>query len=176
MNNTFKEIISDNFIEISRNFKIGLYNKGYVYYDDLMNDAFISCNNALKDKKLSKKEAIKYYWTAYINKYKTYHSKINHYIPIEDNDIDVEYSSYDDSMDQIYDIIISSIRDKFGIKDAYIWELYICQGKSSKEIRNMGFNVDNFVYFTRKIKRYIINHIIPNNRKLRELINDLYQD
>lgn len=170
MNNTFANIVADNFQEIQRNFKAGLRSKGYQYNEDIMNDAFISCIKSLKDRILSKKEAIKYYWTAYINKYKTMISKNKlKYIDVLD-DIDSEDEDYDDTIDEIYEIIINAIRDKFGLKDAYIWELYACQGKTSKYIRNMGFNVDNFVYFTRKIKRYIENHVIPNNKKLQELI------
>ena len=30
---------------------------------------------------------------------------------------------------------------------------------------------DNFIYFTRKIKRYIMNHVIPADKKLQELEN-----
>lgn len=175
INQNFNEIISSNFDEIVRNFKTGLRNKGYNYYEDLMNDAFISCSNALKNKQLTKKEAIKYYWTSYINKYKTYHSKIVNCIPIDEEIDDIESIEYDDTADQIYNIILSAIQDKFGVRKAYIWDLYVCQDKSSKEIRNMGFEVDNFIYFTRKIKRYIMNHVIPADKKLQELIEKYYK-
>ena len=168
----FEDIIIENFAEIQRNFKSGLLNKGYLYDEDLMNDAFISCNNALNKKDLSKKEAIKYFWTAYINKYKTKMSKTPHHLSIEDvvEDFDNIDEEYNDVPDKIYDIIIQAIRDKFGLKKAFIWEMYVCQGKSAKEIRNMGFTVDNFVYLTRQVKRYINNQLIPNNQELCELI------
>jgi len=171
MNNTFANIVADNFQEIQRNFKAGLRDKGYRYDEDIMNDAFISCIKSLKDRTLPKKEAIKYYWTAYINKYKTMISKNKlKYVDVLD-DIDEEDEKYDDTIDEIYDIIISEVRDHFGLRKAYIWDLYVCQGKSAKEIRNMGImDVDNFVYFTRSIKRYIQNHVIPKNKKLQELI------
>ena len=171
MNNTFANIVADNFQEIQRNFKAGLRDKGYQYNEDIMNDAFISCNQSLKDRLLSKKEAIKYYWVAYINKYKTTVSKNKlKYVDILD-DIDTEDEEYNDTIDEIYKIIISEIQDRFGLRKAYIWDLYVCQGKSAKEIRSMGImDVDNFVYFTRSIKRYIQNHIIPKNKKLQELI------
>ena len=74
--------------------------------------------------------------------------------------------------DEIYRIIIDGLIDKFGIRKTYIWELYACQGKSAKEIMNMGFkDIENFVYFNRQIKRYIHRHIIPDNKKLQELID-----
>jgi hypothetical protein len=169
-NQTFSQIVEENFDEIHKNFRIGLKNKGYSYIEDLMNDAFINCNLALHGKKLSKKEAIKYYWAAYINKYKTFISK-DRYTFFEDmSDFDHEDDEYNDSIDEIYNIIIDGIRDKYGVKKAYIWEMYVCYGKSSKELRKMGFNVDNFVYFNKQVKRYIRNHIIPNNKRLQELI------
>jgi len=171
MHKTFSDIIVDNFQEIQRNFKIGLKNKGYQYDEDILNDAFISCCKSLKDKVLTEKEAIKYYWTSYINKYKTkVLSKHQLILESEMEEYDFQDEKYDDTIDKIYSIIIKAIQDKFGVRDAYIWDLYVCQGKTSKYIRNMGFNVDNFVYFTRKIKRYILNHVIPNNQELKELI------
>ena len=42
----FSDIIAENFIEISENFKVGLKSKGYQYDEDIMNDAFISSNSA----------------------------------------------------------------------------------------------------------------------------------
>ena len=167
---TFAEIVADNFSEILKNFKSGLKSKGYEFIEDLMNDAFISCNSALKDKKMTKQEAVKYYWTSYINKYKTYITK-NRYVSLDENyeEIDEPYNS---GVDEIYDTIINELRNKFGVRKTFIWEMYACRGMSAKEIRAMGFNeIENFVYFNRKITRYIHNHIIKDNVKLRELID-----
>ena len=167
---TFADIVEENFDEIQKNFRAGLKNKGYPYIEDLMHDAFINCNSALQGKEMSKKDAIKYFWTAYINKYKTYLTQ-NKYECFEDmiefDQIDDEYNN---STDEIYNIIMKAVQDKFGVKMAYVWELYACHGKSAKEIRNMGFEVDNFVYLNRQVKRYIYNHVIPENNRLRELI------
>ena len=101
-------------------------------------------------------------------------SKNKNHLSFEDmiDEIDDINEEYNDIPDKIYDIIIKAIQDKFGLKKAFIWELYVCQGKSAKEIRNMGFNVENFVYLTRQIKRYISNHLIPNNKELQELIKN----
>jgi hypothetical protein len=170
----FADIVAENFKEIQGNFRKGLPSKGYSYDEDIMNDAFISCCNALKDKELTKSEALKYYWTAYINKHKTHSSKIKHHIQIDeerDEEIGVIEETYDNTIDNIYDIIMKGVRDKFGVRDARIFELHTCQGLTSKEIQDMGFDhVENLMYFTRKIKRYIMNHIIPSNQKLQELI------
>lgn len=167
---TFSEIVSENFIEIQRNFQSGLKVKGYEYNEDLMNDAFISCYSALADKKMTKQEAIKYYWTSYINKYKTWSSK-KKYTSLPDDYEECDEEPYSTTTDEIYRIIIDGLIDKFGILKTYLWELHTCQGKSAKEIEQMGFDkIENFVYFNRQIKRYINKHIIPNNKKLQELI------
>lgn len=169
MTSNFADIIASNYEEIKRNFKSGLRDRGYDWDEDLMNDAFISCNSALKDKPIDKKDAIKYFWTSYINKYKTKKSKEISTESIED--VDIEDVTYDKDIDRIYDIIISELQDRFGIRKAYIWDLYVCQGKSAKAIRSMGFDdIDNFIYFNKQIKRYIKKHIIPSNKELYELI------
>ena len=71
VNKCFSDIVAENFNEIYKNFRIGLKSKGYAFSEDIMNDAFISCVTTLKDKQMSKQEALKYYWTAYINRFKT---------------------------------------------------------------------------------------------------------
>lgn len=175
MTGTFADIIAANFQEIQRNFKSGLKNKGYSYDEDLMNDAFVSCNATLKDRQMKKKDAIKYYWTAYINKFKTKQTSKKPVISYENiiEEIEpIDNQEYREEIDQIYDIIIKAVQDKFGIKKAYIWDLYVCKGKSIKEIRSMGLDcIDNYVYFTRQVKRYILNHVVPFNRELQELLS-----
>ena len=168
---TFAEIVSENFEEIHHNFQSGLKSKGYEYNEDLMNDAFISCNSTLMNKKLTKQEALRYYWTSYINKYKTWSSK-KKYVPLPDDYEEYDDEPYNTTKDEIYRMIIDGLIDKFGIRKTYIWELYACQGVSAREIIKMGFHdVENFVYFNRQIKRYIQHHIIRDNKKLQELID-----
>jgi integrase len=171
---TFSNIVAENYNEICRNFKAGLKAKGYPWDEDIMNDAFISCCNTLKDKEISKTEAIKYYWVAYINKYKTSLNRASifeYHDDMEEVFDDIETEKYNSTTDRIYDIIITELQDHYGVRKATIWEMYACQGMSSKEIRAMGLDdIDNYAYFTKQVKRYIKNHIIPENRELQELI------
>lgn len=171
---SFTDIVAANYNEIVRNFKAGAKSHGYVFDEDIMNDAFVSCFNSLKDKKLTKQEALKYYWVAYVNKYKTRqeHEQImDCYDNVEEEFEDIENECYNSTTDRIYDIIISGVQDHYGVRKATIWEMYACQGKSSKEIRAMGFDdIDNFAYFTKQVKRYIKNHIVAENKELQELI------
>lgn len=179
---TFANIIAEKFEEIRDNFKKGLANKGYIFDEDLMNDAFISCNNTLKDNKLTEKEAIKYYWTAYINKFKTAEANKKPIVSFDDivegydtdidEEIDVVNEPYNEDIDKIYNIILDEIRDNYGLKLAYIWELHVCYGKTPKQIRSMGIDDEiNYNSFCKKVKRFI-NRTINGNESLKELIKN----
>ena len=173
MSNTFSEIVAENFSEISRNFHSGLVAKGYEYDEDIMSDAFIRCCTTLKDKQMTKQEALKYYWVAYINKYKTKVLKphiIEMYEDMTEFD-DIEDEKYNNTIDKIYNIIIKELQDKYGVRKACIWEMYACEGMTVKEIKKLGFDdIDNYAYFAKQIKRYIKNHIVKENQELKELI------
>lgn len=170
----FPTIIAENYEEVRHNFYSGLKKHGYAFDEDIMSDAFLNCCNTLKNKEITKQEALKYYWVAYVNKYKTHMEKSNIYECHDDMEEifeDIECEKYNSTTDKIYDIIITGLQDKFGVRKATIWEMYACQGKSSKEIKAMGLNdIDNYAYFMKQIKRYIKNHIIVENKELQELI------
>lgn len=170
---TFSDIVSENFQEIERNFRAGLKAKGYEYDEDLMHDAFISCHSALLGRELTKQEAIKYYWTSYVNKFKTFadkQSKAPTSIPDDYEECDSD--PYNTTTDEIYAVIIGKLCDKYGVRKTMLWEMYACEGLSPKEIRDMGLGKDvNFIYLSRQIKRFIYKHIIPDDKRLRELID-----
>lgn len=169
----FSDIIAENFIEISENFKVGLKSKGYRYDEDIMNDAFISSNSALKDKLMDKSEAIKYYWTSYINKYKSYLTKKSETceeLDIEEdilNEIIEERASktaYNKDIDDLYIIIQEELKEYFGNEEIDEWIQHVCYGKPYKS--------GNINYLTKKIRRYISNKAIYKNKILKELIEN----
>ncbi|MBR6515576.1 MAG: hypothetical protein IKT40_01835 [Bacilli bacterium] len=172
---TFSDIVAENYTEIERNFRSGLKSKGYPWDEDVMNDAFLSCYNSLKDKKITKQDALKYYWVSYLNKLKTKsHSPsiVDYKEDMAEEFDDIEVTKYDATIDRIYDIIIWGLQDQFGVRKASVWELYTCRGIPAKEIKKMNINcVDNYSYFTKQMKRYINNHIIPESKELKELIS-----
>ena len=170
---TFSELVANNFDEIVRNFKVGLKKNGYRYDEDVMNDAFINCYNSLKDKELTKQEMLKYFWTSYINRLKNVMLRENHIEYCDDMSLyeDIEETAYNNTPDRIYNIILQELQDHFGIRKTTMWELYTCKGKTTNEIKAMGFkNVPNMACLSKVFKRYINNHIIPNNQELQELI------
>lgn len=175
INKCFSDIVAENFDEIYKNFRAGLKSKGYTFSEDIMNDAFISCVTTLKDKQMSKQEALKYYWTAYINRFKTLTNREHRIEYVEDitEYEDIPSQVYNDAPDKIYDIVIKELQDHYGIKKVYLWELYALRGKTTNEIKSMGFkDINNYACFTKQVKRYIKNHIIKNNQLLQELIKN----
>lgn len=181
----FADIVADNFYEIRNNFKRGLKGKGYEYDEDVLSDAFISCNTALKDKYLTKEEAVKYYWTAYINNLKSKSAKNSNTIYISDisyndnifeqyKDIDIMDEQYNEDVDILYNYIMSKVEEKYGEYETRIFELHICQGVHTKELIEMGYTDVNFEYLTKKIKRYIKTHIIKNDSKVQELLYNIF--
>ena len=71
-------------------------------------DTYIKCDNVLEDKIMDKKEALKYFWTAYINKLKNhYKSKysIREFIQDDYDKIDEEYNIFKDILcDEIFQL------------------------------------------------------------------------
>ena len=169
----FSDIIAENFIEISENFNVGLKSKGYRYDEDIMNDAFISSNSALKDKLMDKSEAVKYYWTSYINKYKTYLAKKSETLEeldIEEDELNkimeekATITAYNKDIDDLYTIIQDELKDHFGEDEIEEWIQHVCYGKPYKS--------GNINYLTKKIRRYISNKAIYKNKILKELIEN----
>lgn len=179
----FADIVADNFYEIINNFKRGLKSKGFGYDEDILTDTFISCNNTLKDKLITKEEGIKYFWTAYLNKLKTHSQQKSNTVYIDDLTYDGEVEceelniideSYNRDIDILYDYIMDRVRLEFGEKEATIFELHVCKGIHTKELEEMGYTGINFVYLTKKIKRFIKNHIIKDNQYVDDLLRGIF--
>ena len=111
---TFANIIANNYEEIKKKLITGLKNKNYKYDEDLMQDTILCCITSLKDKPMTKEEAIKYFWTSYINKLKTQPPTIYVYMEdmVEEQDDEIKYDefgiceSYNKDIDVIYDYVV----------------------------------------------------------------------
>lgn len=170
----FSSIIANNFQEIKRTFKSGLKNSGYIWDEDIFMDTYIKCDNVLEDKIMDKKEALKYFWTAYINKLKNhYKSKysIREFIQDDYDKIDEEYNIFKDILcDEIY----KKVKKEFGEEITNAWADHMAYHKSVNEtIEKYGFKQD-FHYTLRKIKKYI-NKIIMNDPYIIELSDNILE-
>lgn len=166
----FCVIISENFDEIRNNFKSGLNNHGYEYNEDLLADTFIKCNSTLKDKKLTKKEAIKYFWVAYINKLRTHYKN---YIKTSElnNKYDLIDDQYNESLDILYKYIINFISNNFDKKIADAWIEYTCNGLTYQEVVKKYKLDKNFQYYIKKI-RALLRSDLNKNKYFKELLEN----
>lgn len=166
----FSTIISENFIEIRNNFIIGLKNHGYEYNEDILADTFIKCNTTLRDKKLTKKDSIKYFWTAYLNRLRNEYKKTHNKRESLDESVPVMDYQYDDTMDELYDYILNIITEKFGKNIAKAWEEYMCYGKTYKYVVEKYNLSKNFQYYIKKINKLLKTDLIKNDTYYNDLL------
>ena len=179
----FADIIASDYNNITKKFEHGLKSKGYTFDEDIFMDTFISCNNTLGDKILSSEEAIKYFWSSYINKLKTISSQKEYLVYIDDmNDgecedpwegLDIADTHYDSYVDDLYNYIMNAVKDKYGEEEAKIFDLHINNGVHTKTLVDMGYKDVNFEYLVKKIKRYIKTHVINLKEIKDEHIKDI---
>lgn len=168
MKDTFSMIIANNFDDIKKNFKNGLKYHGYKYDQDILADTFIKCNSALKDKLLTKKEAISYFWTSYINNLKR--TKPIKFVELSE-DIDIENVEYEDYIDDIYNTITTHIKEEYG-DIGEIWIDYTCGPEFGTKVLKNKWNSDKSAYYNiKKIRRYIKDKLIPNDQELSEKVS-----
>ena len=139
--NEFSKLISEEFDLIKSKFEsksISLYEE---FDEDVFIDAYIKCCEVI-NKPLSKEECIKYFWTAYANRFKTMQSK-NKYTSFHDiqkNQIISINESYNYNIDILYGRIINDAKLVFNSEYVEAWIYHICEGKSYKELEQLGYN------------------------------------
>ena len=168
---TFSYVVAANFQEIKKNFKSGLKNSGYMWDEDIFMDAYIKCDSVLKDKIMDKKEALKYYWTAYVNKLKNKYKSRYTIIDEIPEDYDVIDEVYNEDKDLLCEIIYNAVKDKFGKPVANAWIDYRCFGKTAEVIMKEYKLDHDFHYILKRIKKYI-NEELMENKYVQEIYDN----
>ena len=171
---TFSDVVANNFQEIKKNFKSGLKSSGYDWDEDIFMDAYIKCDSVLKDKKMDKKEALKYYWAAYINKLKNKH-KSKHIITEEiPEDYDKIDEVYNEDKDVLCSEIYKKVSNKFGEREAKAWVEHISFHKTTDKIMEEYKFDHDFHYTLKRIKKYISEELIEDKylQELRDNVLD----
>lgn len=176
---TFNDIVASNLDEIKKNFSVGLKKNGYSFDGDLFVDVGIRCATTLKDRKLSKDECIKYFWTAYNNTRKNiYKSPV--YISRDDeanktyNVTKDDSQPYNKNIDIICNIICGAVKERFGDFEYSVWKEKMYDGKTYKELKEKYGDI-NLLGIFRKIKKYILQKLPKVNREYRERLCDLFE-
>lgn len=156
----FMDIIGADFDNIKDSF-INRCKKFEMEFDeDVFMDTLLNCERVLGDKEMIKSDCLRYYWVAYANKLKTIKSKQDLFIPYDDilnyNIQQPLYDSYNPLIDSMYNEIVKLAYKKFDKTYVDAWLIHVCEGKSYKELRDMGYNFkfnDIFKRITRLIKK-----------------------
>lgn len=155
---TFVDAISNGFDKIKQNFINKCNALEYEFDEDLFMDAFLNCHNTLKDKKMPKGEHVKYYWVSYLNKLKTEKAKESKFIGFEDigeqKKSCIDSYSYNPHVDNDYNAIIELVRSKYDQKYVDAWILHVCEDKTYKELKEMGYNF-KFNDVFKRITKYV---------------------
>lgn len=168
----FSVIVASRFQEIKRTFKTGLKNSGYVWNEDIFMDSYIKCDSVLKDKIMDEKEALKYFWTAYINKLKNHYKSRYAIMDVIPDDYDKIDEEYDKDKDILCELLYECIYKKFGKNIAEAWRDYRYYGKPSNIIiKEYGFDQD-FRYILKRIKKHI-NDTLMKDKYMKELSNNI---
>ena len=175
---SFEHSIYNDFELLQCKFEVSLKRRDYEFDYDLFIDSCIKCDKALSGKQLSNSEYMKYLWVAYLNELKRIKSKHIYMTSIddlEDEDYNEDLCSeiYNETPDKLYNLLVESIREKFGDDITDAWISHICYDKSYKELTEkypeMKFNFE-----FKQIKKYITTKLINKNQKLKELVSCLY--
>lgn len=171
----FSIIIARNLDEIRNNFIIGLRKIGYSFDEDMFVDVGIRCALTLNGKPITKKELIKYFWTAYINTFKNNVSKLQsrQFDDKISDKIIYNTTSYNIDIDILYKIITYSIKNEFGEDVANAWIDHFCYDKTYKELKDT-YGDRNYIWIFRKIKKYILTKLPKINPKYNEIVNNLF--
>lgn len=156
----FMDIISSDFDNIKNAFIKRCINNELDFDEDVFMDALLNCERVLNGKLMTKSECIKYYWVAYSNKLRTFKSKQDIFVSYDDimnyNIQSSLNSSYNSSVDYKYNEIVKMAYEKFDKIYVDAWLAHICEGKTYKELQELGYNFkfnDIFKRITKFIKK-----------------------
>lgn len=167
--NYFNELIVNDFYGLKLKFQTKLKSIGLEFDEDLFVDTLLKCNNTLNNKDLPKNDLLKYWWVAYCNELKR--PKTYSQVDINEN---IDYydrcdKTYDEEIDEIYELVINELYKKFDKHIIDAWVNHTCYNKSYKGLEEMGYKF-KFNNEFKKINRYIKTKLITSNVEITELL------
>lgn len=175
--NILENIIANKYETIKTNFKIACGKKNIIFDEDLFNDTYLNCFNALNGKNITEKNAIQYFWAAYSNNNRK-KCRVSKYKPIlktlDEKYDDINDEKYCEKKYQIFDILVNSVTSKFGSEISNLWLLHFIENKTYNDLIEMGYKNTNFHNLFRKINSYIKNVLPQKTPQLKNLLYEVY--
>lgn len=166
---TFMNHVASQYKTIKTLFKSRAYNMNINFDEDIFNDTFIKCANKFNNDKITFETVIKYFWTSYINTYKTEYNKLLEYniesIDEEIHDcIDDTYNEYldDDYARDIYNKVFKVVENKFGSEEANIYFMYKYHDWDESGLIASGYNYNDLKDTIKKIHRFVKSYCKKN--------------
>ena len=150
----FMDIISVHYKDIKSLFR-SRSSDDRKFDEDSFNDAFIKCASHFGNTVINYDDAIKYFWTAYVNTVKGEESRISK-IESFDNEIhdtiDDEEPSYAKT---IYNKIMTAVTEAFNEDDMNIYSLYKYHKWTKEDLEDAGYDCKNFDLRIKTIHKFV---------------------
>lgn len=169
---SFEETLGGDFHRIKAYLEAGVRKTGYDFDEDLFIDVCEKCLRVLRTRDLTRQEYSKYLYASYMNTLRRIKTKEIYMQTINDS-CDVEDETYNEYKDKLFDSITRAIEDKFGKDIIRAWKLHICYDKSYKELEG-EFPGMKFNFEFKRIKKYILTHLVKKDPNIKELLSNLY--
>lgn len=141
---TFMDIVASDFSNIKNKFINKCKTNEIEFDEDLFMDAFLCCCKTLEAKSITKEECIKYYWVSYLNKIKTNKPKENKFESLDEMrgqySVSMTTGLYNHWIDEQYSGVVEFAYNNYQKEYVDAWLLHICEGKSYKELNELGYN------------------------------------
>lgn len=153
----FMDLISIHYKEIKTLFRARLKSNERPFDEDCFNDAFIKCAQRFGNNVITYDDAIKYFWTAFINTYKGSQSKASREFieSIEGSDFDCIDDEDPSCAKYIYNIVMNAVEEAFGENDMMIYSLFKYHGWTENELIEAGYDCTNLNIRVKTIHKFV---------------------
>lgn len=157
------DIISVHYDEIKSIFKRRSHNSGFVFNEDVFNDAFIKCAQKFGNNVITYDLTVKYFWVTYVNTTKAVIAKENRFNCLS---LDTEIHDCvepDNDYTNIYNYITDVIENEFSEHDMMLYVLYKFHGWSKQDLIDAKYDITGIDDKIKEIHKFIKTYC--KNRK-----------
>lgn len=143
------------------------------FNEDVFMDTIIRCMKTFTNKTTNNNEVDKYFWTAFRQNMlsaKT-RNKFKEVVQIDTISERIDESEYNTDIDELVVIIEDEVRQEFGNEIYEAWYLHICEGKTYKELEELGYG-DGLHNEFKHIKRHITTKLVKKNANFQKLAKE----